>query len=237
VKCLLLSRPARRLAWALAAACAVVVAVLGAAVAHQSQAGYLDAGIDASIKARLASHLGAAMTLVDLGDPAEATIICAVVVVACLALRRFRAALLMAVAVPLASAITELALKPAFGRTLGGEFSFPSGHETGVSAISVSLIVLLTGPTLRWLPAALRWVLAALVAATMASVAICLVAVGYHYFTDTIGGACVGTGTVMLTALAVDALFTRLARASRARPAPAEQARPAAAPESARAAE
>jgi uncharacterized protein (DUF427 family)/membrane-associated phospholipid phosphatase len=207
----LLSRPARRLAVTLVAACVVVIGVLGALVARQSQAGWLDAGIDASIKARLAAHLGAAMDVVGLGNPGETTIICAILVLACLALRRFRGALLVAVSVPLASGITELVLKPAFGRTMGGALSYPSGHETGVSAMAVTVIVLLLGPSRPPLPAWLRWVLAVAVAAVLPVLSVCLVGVGYHYLTDTIGGAAVGTGTVLATALGLDALVTRLA--------------------------
>ena len=212
----LLSVPVRPLAVALLLACVAVVAVLGALTAHQSQAGPVDARIDAAITAALGSHVRAIQLTVDLGEPLTVTAICAVLVLACLAARRPRGALLVAVAVPLAAVLTEFALKPLFGRTLGGGLSFPSGHETGVSAMAAAFIVLLAGPFRALLPAALRWLLAALTVCVMAAEAPALVAIHYHYFSDTIGGAATGAGTVILTALMLDGLSARLAR-SRAR--------------------
>lgn len=223
----LLSAPLRRPAGLLIAACVVVIATLGALTAHQTQADSVDARIDGPIIARLGSHPHAAMLVVDLGNQHTVTIICVLLVLACLAFRRPRSALLVAVAVPLASLITEDVLKPLSGRTLGGGLSFPSGHETAISSVAVAAIVALTGPARPPLPAALRWTLVAVAAAAAAVVAPALVAVHFHYFTDTIGGAAVGTGTVLATALGLDALTAWLARTraagdAAARPASAE---------------
>ncbi len=44
------------------------------------------------------------------------------------------------------------------------------------------------------------------------AVAVAMVAQGFHYFTDTIAGAGVGVGTVLLGALLIDAVAGRLAR-------------------------
>jgi undecaprenyl-diphosphatase len=154
-------------------------------------------------------------------------IICGAAVLACLAARRYRGALLFAVAVPLASGLTEGVLKPLVGRTLGGGLSYPSGHLTVVSAMAVAGLVLLFGPARPPLPATLRWLLTVVIALVVAAVAVCLIAVHFHYFTDTIGGAAVGAGTVMLTALVLDRLAGRLSR-------PVWAARPAWPPRAAR---
>jgi membrane-associated phospholipid phosphatase len=208
----LLSAPVRRLAGVLLAACAIVVATLGSLTAHQSQADWLDARIDAAITARLGSHPRAIGLVVDLGSTRTATIICVVLVLACLALRRPRGAVLIAVAVPVAIGITEYVLKPLFGRTLGGGLSFPSGHETVVSAMAAAAIVVLTGTARPALPAALRWLLVAVAAAAAVVLAPALVAIHYHYLSDTIGGAAMGLGTVLATALGLDAVIAWLAR-------------------------
>ncbi|MGH3397274.1 MAG: phosphatase PAP2 family protein [Streptosporangiaceae bacterium] len=220
----LLSASLRRPAGLLIAACAIVIATLGALTAHQAQADSVDARIDAPIIARLGSHQHAAMLVVDIGNQHTITIICVLLVLACLAFRRPRSALLVAVAVPLASVLTEDVLKPLSGRTLGGGLSFPSGHETAVSSVAVAAIVVLIGPARPSLPAALRWTLAAVAAIATAVVAPALVAVHFHYFTDTIGGAAVGTGTVLATALGLDALTAWLARTRAARDGVAEPA-------------
>jgi membrane-associated phospholipid phosphatase len=123
--------------------------------------------------------------------------------------------------VPLAAAITEFALKPLFDRTIYGFLAFPSGHVTGVSAMAVSGMVLLTGPARPPVPAVLRWLASAVALLVVASVAVSVVIGHFHYFTDTIGGACVGTGTVLLTALALDWVSLWL---TRRRPAAREQA-------------
>jgi membrane-associated phospholipid phosphatase len=220
----LLSAPLRWPAGLLIAACVIVIATLGVLTAHQTQADAVDARIDGPIIARLGSHPHAAMLVVDLGNQHTVTVICVLLVLACLAFRRPRSALLVAVAVPLASLITEDLLKPLFGRTLDGGLSFPSGHETAVSSVAVAAIVVLTGPARPPLPAALRWTLVAVVAAAVAVVAPALVAVHFHYFTDTIGGAAVGTGTVLATALGLDVLTAWLARTRAARDGAGEQA-------------
>lgn len=216
----LLAASARWPAGGLIALCAIVIAVLGALTAHQSQANSVDARIDAAIIARLAAHMRAADLVVELGNQRTVTIICAVLVLACLALRRPRGAVLIVVSVLVASGLTENVLKPLFGRTLGGALSFPSGHETGVSSMAVAVIVVLAGPARPRLPAALRWLLMAVAAAAVVALSPALVAVHFHYFSDTIGGVAVGIGTVLATALVVDAVTARLARARAARAGP-----------------
>jgi undecaprenyl-diphosphatase len=103
-------------------------------------------------------------------------------------------------------AVTELLLKPLINRTLIGEFAFPSGHATGVTALAVVFAVLLVDPPRPRLPTNLRVLLALAALATAGAVAAAIVAVRSHYATDTLGGAAVATGVVLLTALVLDRL-------------------------------
>ena len=102
--------------------------------------------------------------------------------------------MLAAVAVPVAAGLAELVLKPLVGRTLMGALSFPSGTEARVFAVAAVFAVLMADPVRPRIPAAVR--LAAAVAVLLAAVAVgvAMVALNQHYFTDTLGGAAVGTG-------------------------------------------
>jgi len=127
-------------------------------------------------------------------------------VVAAMAARRWRGAVLPAVAVPLAAALTELALKPLFGRTIGGALSYPSGHATSDFALATVAAILFAGPARPRIPAFARRLLLLGAFLFAAVVAVAMVGLWYHYFTDIIGGAAVGSGTVVLTALVLTAL-------------------------------
>lgn len=207
-----------RLRWpaaGLIAACVAVTTALGVWLAGQSQPGPLDARVDESLSFHLLSHYRAVTAVMSTGNPMQLTLICALLTVACLATRRYRGALLVVIGVPAAAGPTELILKPLVDRTLTGFLSFPSAHVTGVSALAVSVVVLLTGPSRPALPAALRWLLSALALLVVAAVAVAVVALHFHYFTDTIGGAAVGTGTILLSALVLDRISAALAGSQR----------------------
>ncbi|WP_333620164.1 phosphatase PAP2 family protein [Dietzia sp.] len=112
--------------------------------------------------------------------------------------------------VGLASAITFV-LKLVFQRgrppvvdQLIGEFdfSFPSGHTTGVAALAFATAWVFSTYMRR------RWAISLLWAAAAACVAIVAASrlyLGVHWFTDTIAGACVGVGVAMLLAAALPA--------------------------------
>jgi membrane-associated phospholipid phosphatase len=197
----------RPLAAAVLAVCVAATALLGAIVARQTRAEPLDAWVDARIQAGLGGQRRVLNDLSGLGDLIPVAVLTAVLVLACLVTRRWRGAVLVAVAVPVAAGVTELVLKPLIGRTLMGALSFPSGNETRVFAIAVAFALLLADPVRPRIPAVVRMVLAVAVLLTAGAVAIALVALGHHYFTDTIGGAAVGTAVVLATALSLDRLF------------------------------
>ena len=209
------TRPARPLAAGLVAVCVWVTVFLGALFTHQGGPGGLDRAIDVRIRANLGGHPGWLDLVAGIGDPATVTVLTVALIVACLATRRWHGAVLVAVAVPLASALTELLLKPLIDRTMQGALSYPSGHSTGVFALAGVGAVLLTGPSRPGRPAAARVPLTLIAYLAASAVAVALIGLGAHYFTDTVAGAAVGTAVVLVPAFVLDRL---------GRPTPAPQA-------------
>jgi undecaprenyl-diphosphatase len=195
----------RPLAAALLAACVAITVILGALLAHHTREDTLDAVVDARVQAGIGGHLGVLNRLAMLGDRLPVAVMAAALFLACLVTRRWRGAALVVVAVPVAHALTERILKPLVGRSLpNGTASFPSGHETRVSTLVAALAVLLVGPLRPSVPAVIRLLLALAMLATAGAVALALVGKGAHYFTDTVGGAAVGTALVLATAFFLD---------------------------------
>ncbi|MGH3275853.1 MAG: phosphatase PAP2 family protein [Streptosporangiaceae bacterium] len=215
----LLYQATRPAVLALALACVIATAAPGVLLAGQTRPGAVDRWADGHLRAWLGGHPHI-IALTDLGGPELVAAISVVIVAACLLARRYRAVLLVAVAVPLAGGLADGVLKPLTDRTSNGSLSYPSGHTTAVTAMVVIVIVVLTGPARPPLPAALRWLLSAVLLALVPAEAAALVIAHFHYFTDTIGGAGLGAGVVLLTALALDAAAVRVV-ARRARPDPA----------------
>ena len=174
-----------------------VAVVVGMLVADQQHAGPTDRTLIEWVHASIGDGGGLAAFLLVPTD--TDTIACAVAVVAAVALVRRRwDVVVLAVATPTAGvAITELALKPLFGRTLHGQLSYPSGHAVATVAIyTVALLAFASGTSgLRRALASLGWVVMA--TAIMAG----LVGMNCHYPTDTVGGVCVAVGVVLPGAL------------------------------------
>jgi undecaprenyl-diphosphatase len=125
-------------------------------------------------------------------------------------LRRNRARATALLVAPGATvAASDWILKPVVGRTFDGVLSFPSGSVAVVAALA-TVAVLATPDRLRWG--------AGVVGATMTVLmALAVIALGWHYPTDTVGGLGVGIGTVLL----FDCVARRLATSfGRARPGP-----------------
>jgi membrane-associated phospholipid phosphatase len=220
----LLPGPFRWSALALLAACATVTAVLGAHYADRGP-GRLDGELDPRIQAVLGRFPALLRWLPDLGTLLPVTVMTIVLVLACLATRRWQGAALAALAVPAATVLTEYVLKPVIGRTLGPSPSFPSGHATAMFALAGVCAVLLLLPPRRRVPGALRLLLALLAMLLAAAVAAAMVAIGAHYFTDAVAGAAVGTGTVLACALILDQVTAWRGGSSAADPDPGSSSR------------
>jgi membrane-associated phospholipid phosphatase len=186
------------------AVCAAIVVLLGLWLAHKTQAGGLDTRIDARMQSALLRYRGILTRLVVLGDPVPGAQIAGALLLLCLAARRWRGALLVAVAVPVAAGLTEVLLKPLIHRTLSGHLELPSGHTTSAFTLASCCAVLLARPLRLRLPAAVRTAAALIAFLLAASVAVAVVVLRFHYFTDTVAGAAVGIGTVLATALVLD---------------------------------
>ncbi len=109
----------------------VILAVfLGVWFPHQRRAGWLDTSVDTRVRAALlGGHPVLLNRLAGLGDGRPTIAMTAALLVACLATRRVRGAVLVAVAAPVAEWLTER-LEPLTGRTLLGDCSLPRGHTT-----------------------------------------------------------------------------------------------------------
>ena len=198
----LLSDAARLPAAAIVVACVVMTASLGVWLGHGAHTDRVDTVIDAKVKAILPGNAKVLERLAWPGGLHAIIGMTAVLVLVCVLRRRYRGAALLVIAIPAASVIAERLLKPLVGRTALGFLSFPSGHATGTFALATAITVLLTGAPR--VPRAVR-LAAALIAFAVASVvAAAMIALGFHYFTDAIGGAAVGIGTVLATALVID---------------------------------
>lgn len=204
----LLTGAAHSVATSLLVACVAITALLGTLFAHRTKAGALDAAVDARIQSALGGQRRILNDLAALGDLMPVIAMTAALVLVCLVTRRWRGAVLVAVAVPAAAGTSEL-VKPLIDRTLMGDLSFPSGHETRVFALAAAFAVLLTGPVWPRIPAAVRWFLAAAVLLAACAVAVALVGLDQHYFTDTVAGAAVGTAVVLATAIILDRIARR----------------------------
>ncbi|OBG80553.1 PA-phosphatase [Mycobacterium sp. E802] len=107
-------------------------------------------------------------------------------------------ALAMAVSPPVAIGIVRIS-KPLFGREKGGALAYPSGHTTFLVVV-VGLLVVVAGVTF--------W--AVLIGLCVSLLGTFGQAVTYHYFTDALGAALLGTSVVC-----VAAMFDRFGRADR----------------------
>jgi len=216
----LLAASARPWAGALLACCAILVAVLGVLFAHQARADWLDQAVDSPIITWLGGHRGLALWLAAPGSLIPAGVLSAAVVVACLLTGRLNGAVLAAAAIPAAVGLTEGLLKPLVHRTYLGEVTYPSGHTTAMSTLAATVTVLLLISPRPAKAGALRALITAAACALAGVVAIAVIGLEWHYFTDTVAGAAVGVGTVCGLALILDLPTARrwLARASRQRP-------------------
>jgi membrane-associated phospholipid phosphatase len=235
----LLADQARLRAGGLLAGCAILVVVLGVLFAGQGTAPPLDRAVDSPLvtwfagRQNLAAWLAYPATLIPAGG---ASLIAAL---ACLARGWLRGAVLAVLAVPVTSGLNDAFLKHLFHRTYLGALTYPSGHAAAASALAMSLTVLLllsprdrgdrgdrrerrdrrdrrASPTAR-LAAVPRWVIPAVAWLAVAVVAVGVMGLRWHYFTDTVGGAALGTGTACALALALDLSWPRPAPGGRVR--------------------
>lgn len=230
----LLAGRARPLAGGLLAGCVLFVAVFGIVVAGQSTAGRVDRAVDTPLLVWFTSHPALALWMAYPATLVPAGAVSLIAALACLARGWLRGAVLALLAVPVASGLNDALLKPLFHRTYGGALTYPSGHTSAIAALASALTVLLllaprrspaplpaprpalTGrPALAPRPAlaaALRWAIPAVAWLAVVVVAIGVIGLRWHYFTDTLGGAALGTGSVCALVLLLDISWPRRGR-------------------------
>jgi membrane-associated phospholipid phosphatase len=179
-----------------------VAVVVGMLVAGQRHADPLDRTLTDQVHATVGNGQGLAPFLL---LPTDTDVIAAAVaLLAAVALCRRRwDVVLLAVATPtFCVAITELALKPLFGRRLYGLLSYPSGHAVASIAVYTVAILAFASAASRLR----RWFAIAGWLVVVAVVVTGLVGMNCHYPTDAVGGVCVAVGVVLPCAIATDAV-------------------------------
>jgi undecaprenyl-diphosphatase len=185
-------------------ACAAITALLGVAFAGQSRPDRLDHEVDHPLRSALVAYTGVLHPLAE-EIPLVVIVLGVLGFFACLLARRPRVAALLAIGLP-GGLLAEAILKPLVRRTLSGTgWSYPSGHTIGAFCLAVTVLVLLLGPHQPALRRAVRALLACAVLAIACAVAVLVIAMRMHYFTDTVGGAAVATAVVLAAALLIDA--------------------------------
>ena len=216
--------PASRI-WvgALVVFCAILVAVLGLLFAHQATADQFDHAIDSPLITWLGDHPGLAVRLAYPGSRVPAIVLSAAFVVGCLLVGRLNGAVLAAVAVPATVGLNDGLLKHLVHRTYLGVLAYPSGHTATMFAIAATVAVLLLTPSRQAKLGALRMVIAVATCVVGGVVAVGVIGLRFHYFTDTVAGAAVGIGTVCGLALLLDLPAVRRWLAPSDRPPSAAQ--------------
>jgi membrane-associated phospholipid phosphatase len=212
----LLAASARPWAGALLACCAILVTVLGVLFAHQAKADWLDHAVDSPIINWFGGHGSPVLWLAAAGSLIPAGVLSAAIVVTCLLTGRLNGAVLGAAAVPASAGLNEGLLKPLVHRTYLGEVTYPSGHTTAMFTLAATVTVLLLIPPRPARAGALRVLIPVAACVLGGVIAIAVIGLRWHYFTDTVAGAAVGIGTVCGLALILDRPAARrwLARAS-----------------------
>ena len=195
---------ARRRLAAVFAGCAILVTALGALFAGQSTADAFDRAVDAPVISLFAGHSGLALWLAYPGTTLPAVVVSVVIAVACLLTGRIRGALLAIAAVPVAVGPCEVLIKPVVHRTYIGQVVYPSGHTATIFALVATITVLLLASPWPAMTRPLRVLILAVAYLAAVAVVVGVIGVRFHYFTDTVAGAAVGTGTVCGLALVLD---------------------------------
>jgi undecaprenyl-diphosphatase len=200
----LLAGSARFWAGGVLACCAIIVAVLGVMFANKTTPDWFDRAVDAPIISWLGGHGELAFRLASPGTLIPAVALTAIIAACCVLAGRLNGAVLAVSGVPVAEGLVERVLKPAFQRTDLGKLSYPSGHTTAVFAIAATVAVLLLLPPRRQRARWLQVLAAATAFLISCVVVVAVIALQWHYFTDTVGGAAVAIGTVCALALVLD---------------------------------
>jgi len=178
--------------------------VLGVLFAHQTAAGSLDRAVDSPIITWFGGDQRLALWLAAPGSSIPATVLCAAIVLACLLTGRANGAVLAALALPAAVGLDDALLKHLVHRTYLGLLAYPSGHTTAIFTLATATTVVLLGPLRPVGARPLRVAILAVACVLGVLVAVGVIGLQWHYFTDTVGGAAVGIAVVCGLAFVLD---------------------------------
>jgi undecaprenyl-diphosphatase len=186
------------------ATCVIVIAALGLLLRGQARPDRLDSVVDTAMVASLGGHPGVLPWLALPGSTIPLIAVSAAIAAGCLIARRLNGAVLAVTAVPVTAFLDDTVLKHLVGRTHLGQLSFPSGHTSSAMTLATVLGVLLHDPARRAGARVVRAGLVIAACAVTALVAAAVIGLRWHYFTDTVGGVALGTGTVLALAFLID---------------------------------
>ena len=207
VKALVSTRWRWLLGW-VAVACAVLTIALGVRYHGRKYGGRLDNTVDNWVNKIFGQHNVVLQNVLHVVNISMVITAMAIAVIIGLLTERTRLVLLAIIGPIAALTITELVLKPLIGRTYNGVEAYPSGHTT----ITVSIIVVF-----GFFAAITRYMWIKIAFGVFSVLAILLVVIAligyhYHYATDTMGGFCVATATVIGCALLIDIVADKFTR-------------------------
>jgi membrane-associated phospholipid phosphatase len=196
----------RRPTAAVVVVAAAVFAVLAARYAGGSSARWFDHRTESLID-DITPRTRAIVALIQVGSPQVVVATAVLTALTCLWFGRRRLALLAFLGPGLAGGAATL-FQPLVGRTIDGDWAYPSGHTAGATSLALVaafVFVALRQPDPRWAAALIAGI--GLVAG--AAMIVLLVAAGWHYATDAVGGLLVAFVAVLSCALLIDALLGR----------------------------
>lgn len=144
------------------------------------------------------------VALIELGNPMVVVTVATLTAAVCLWLGRRRLAALAVLGPGITGLVTTFA-KPLVGRTLDGEYAYPSGHTGGVTATALVAAIVLVAVLRPQAPRALALILGT-GAAVGTTWSVLVVAGNWHYATDAVGGTLTAFGAVLGSALLIDAV-------------------------------
>jgi membrane-associated phospholipid phosphatase len=208
-----LLRDARRTrAWPVLCTCVIVIATLGLLLREQAQPDRLDSVVDTAMVASFSGHQGVLPWLALPGSAIPLIAASIAIAVGCLIAGRPNGVVLAVTAVPVTAFLDDTVLKHLVNRTHLGQLSFPSGHTASVMTLATVLGVLLHDPAQRTATRVARCALVVVACAVTALVAVGVIGLRWHYFTDTVGGVALGAGTVLALAFVIDLVTACLGR-------------------------
>jgi undecaprenyl-diphosphatase len=181
-----------------------VLATLGVLLREQARPDGLDSVVDTATVESFSGHQGVLPWLALPGSTIPLIVVSAATAVGCLIAGRPNGVVLAVTAVPVTAFLDDIVLKHLVDRTHLGQLSFPSGHTASAMTLATVLGVLLHDPARRKAARVAGAALVIVACAVTALVAVGVIGLRWHYFTDTVGGIALGTGTVLTLAFLID---------------------------------